>query len=433
MIVESIIGWINLSANNLGAGAMKTALLLTRYLFASSATLILGIAAVLFHESVSLAEEAKFEARTWTDKKGNQLTSTFHEAKNGEVQLKNDAGEVQKFKLADFSEPDQKYLRDLAVYRRKLAAGENPPLPVDPALASLDIQPRQTISEPVPDMPPFRKPLMEFPIRVWTDATGKKVQGKFVTAYNDKIVLDVKGNAFDLPITRLSSEDQEYVAVQLRGLQRDDLFHVLAKAATKTQQPPNGEPAPAAAPAPNTVAAETPPAAVPLSTDDIRARLEQLKAQRGGNTDSGTQVAANTPSAQPLSNDDIKARLAQIRQEKGIPEPEFIPAAPIETPPAYTPPTYTPPTPVTGYAAEPSGPMFRMGKQCMSCRKEVPGHLTAGDKCPHCGVFFGHDMTNGKKSSAPFSAYGAGQIAGYIFLGISVLAGLGKLIGKISG
>jgi predicted RNA-binding Zn-ribbon protein involved in translation (DUF1610 family) len=307
-----------------------------------------------------------------------------------------------------------------------LTAGEKPTLPADPALASFDIQPRQTITEPVPDMPPYRKALIELPVRMWTDSTGKKVQGKLVTAYNDKIVIDVKGNVFDLPVTRLSPDDQQYVAVQLKGLQRDDLVNVLAKAATAAQQQPEGAPVPAPAPAPTTVTADSSAPAAPLSTDDIRARLEQLKAQREGNTDPATQVAANTP-AQPLSNDDIKARLAQIRQEKGEPEPEFIPAAPTHTPPAYT-----PPTPVTGHYEEPapSGPMFRMGKQCMSCRKEVPGHLTAGDKCPHCGVFFGRDMTTGKTAKDPWSAK---SIGGLITLGIAVIAGLGKLIGKMTG
>lgn len=298
---------------------MRSAFLtMTRHGF-PRAQLLFGFAALLMLSAASHAEEARFESRTWTDKKGNQLTSTFVEAKNGEVQLKSDAGDIQKFKLADFAEPDQKYLRDLSVYRRKLAAGEQPQQPADPARASLEIQPRQTITDPVPDMAPYRKPLLEFPIRIWTDSTGKKVQGKLVTAYNDKIVIDVKGNVFDLAVTRLSPDDQQYVTVQLKGLQRDDLANVLAKAATAGQQQPG------AAPPPPTVAANTPPTT--LGTDDIRARLEQLKAQRGGNPDAGTQVAANTPPPQALSTDDIKARLAKLRQQRGEPEPQFTPAA----------------------------------------------------------------------------------------------------------
>jgi hypothetical protein len=253
------------------------------------------------------AQEAKFESRTWTDRKGNQLTATFVDAKNGEVQFKSDAGAIQKFKLADFAEPDQKYLRDLSVYRRKVAAGEKPELPADPAKASLNIQPLQTITDPVPDMAPYRKPLLDFPIRMWTDSTGKKVQGKFVTAYNDKVVVDVKGNVFDLAITRLSPDDQQYVSVQLKGLQRDDLANVLAKAANPGQ---NQTGVPGAAAPPAEVAANTPPALPPqMETNDIRARLEKLKALREGNPDNGTQVATTTSAAQPLSTDEIKQRL----------------------------------------------------------------------------------------------------------------------------
>ena len=408
---------------------------MTRHGFGRRTLLPLLFAALLSLAASIQAEEAKFESRTWTDRKGNQLTSTFVDAKNGEVQLKNDAGEPQKFKLADFAEPDQKYLRDLATYLRKLASGQKPELPADPARASLDIQPRQTITEPVSEMLPFRKPLLEFPVRIWTDASGKKVQGKFVTAYNDKVVIDVKGNVFDLAVTRLSPDDQQYVAVQLKGLQRDDLVNVLAKAAATGQPQPSGAPAPVAMPAPTEVAANTQAPAETLGTDDIRARLEQLKAQRQGNPDPGTQVAVNTPPAQPLNNDDIKARLAQIRQQKGEPEPEFIPATTPSTMTGSTPPTYTPrAAPVTGHAFEPipvpSEPMFRMGKKCMTCNKEVPGHLTAGDKCPHCGVFFGKDLSSGKTAKDPWSAK---SIGGLITLGIAVLAGLGKLISKMSG
>lgn len=387
----------------------------------------LFLIALLGGPALLLAAE-EFEPRFWTDKKGNQLTSTFVDAKNGEVQLKNSEGQITKFKLADFAEPDQKYLRDLAAYRRKQAAGENPALPADPALASLDIQPLQTITDPVPEMVGFRKPLLDFPIRVWTDATGKKVPAKLVTAYNDKVVIDVKGSFFDLPIVKFSAADQQYVAVQLKSLQRDDLTNVLAKAIAATKKQPDGSPAPVAPP--TAVAANTPPPmAAPLGTDDIRARLEQLKAQREGNPDPGTQaVLIPVPT---LNNDDLKQRLAKIREEKGEPEPAFIPAPAV---PVYQAPP--PVVPIHGTAFEPppipmpSGPTMRMIKKCMSCNREVPGNLTAGDKCPHCGVFFGRDMTTGKTAKDPTSV---GAITGYISAGLFILVCLGKLFSKFSG
>lgn len=407
----------------------------------------------------ALAQAAdEFESRTWTDRKGNQLTSTFVDAKNGEVQFKNDEGQITKFKLADFSEPDQKYLRDLANYRRKQAAGEKPELPADPAKASLEIQARQTNTEPVPDMIPFRKPLLDFPIRTWTDSTGKKVQGKLVTAYNDKVVIDVKGNVFDLPITKFSPDDQQYVATQLKGLQRDDLVTVLAKAATAGQQQPG------AAPPPATVAANTPPA--PLEANDIKARLEQLKAQReANNPNAGTQVAANTPPAQPLGTNDIKARLAQIRQQKGEPEPEHIPSA-------LTPgissasqlqqeqsnrleqqrqeaaarmnqmaadaqarrdelnrkmqetnaQMHRPPT---GTAAPPNNQTQVMVKQCSKCGRVVPDSTGVGDRCPGCGIYFNYDETD----VAGSVGYRIGQGVGVLIMISLVVAGVKKLFG----
>lgn len=429
---------------------MRSAFLtMTRHGFRQRTLLPLWFAALLSLTVSIQAEEAKYESRTWTDRQGNQLTATFVDAKNGEVQFKDDAGEIQKFKLADFSVPDQKYLRELAAYRRKLAAGEKPELPPDPARASLDIQPRQTITEPVPDTLPFRKPLLDFPIRTWTDAAGKKVQGKLVTAYNDKVVIDVKGNVFDLAITRLSPDDQHYVAVQLKGLQRDDLVNVLAKAAASTQQQPAGVPVPV----PTAVATNDPTPAATLGTDDIRARLEQLKAQRQGNPDTGTQVATATPPAQPLSNDDIKARLAQIRQQKGEPEPQFVPASipPSSVPPMNSgplmPPGLTPQQAIDYqkaqmerhlqetqdrlrrmYPPSKAAPPVQtqvMVKKCSKCGRVVPDSTTVGDSCPGCGIKFNYDETDVSGSIG----YRIGQGLGVILIISLVVLVIKKLAG----
>ena len=270
---------------------------------------------------------AEFEARTWTDRLGRQLTSTFVDAKNGEAQLKNDAGEVVKFKLADFSEPDQKYLRDLAIYRRKITAGEKAELPADPAKACLEIQPRSEYPGLITQAPPVRKPLFEFPIRPWTDTAGKKIQGKLVTAYGDKVVIDVKGAMFDLPITRLSGDDQQYISIQLKGLQRDDLVGDLAKA-TKPAKQPNATPEPAAVAA-NTPA--TPPAGQPATpaADDIQARLAQLKSQlQSNNPTPAPSTVTNNPPAPPSETNDINARLAKLREQAGAPLSEQNPTPP---------------------------------------------------------------------------------------------------------
>jgi ribosomal protein S27AE len=53
-------------------------------------------------------------------------------------------------------------------------------------------------------------------------------------------------------------------------------------------------------------------------------------------------------------------------------------------------------------------------KACGKCGKPVPSNLTAGDKCPHCGVFFAFDETTGKRSSVPGGAVLGGLVGGSI-------------------
>jgi hypothetical protein len=53
-------------------------------------------------------------------------------------------------------------------------------------------------------------------------------------------------------------------------------------------------------------------------------------------------------------------------------------------------------------------PTFTQEKQCGSCGKTVPEHITAGGTCPHCGVYFSFDDTNGKRAHGGFFSGGGG-------------------------
>ncbi|HBH54661.1 MAG TPA: hypothetical protein DDY91_22480 [Planctomycetaceae bacterium] len=68
----------------------------------------------------------------------------------------------------------------------------------------------------------------------------------------------------------------------------------------------------------------------------------------------------------------------------------------------------------------PAGPQLQQVKLCGKCNRELPSNLTAGDKCPHCGVFFNFDDTNGKKASSFWNLTGSAQ-RGAIKLGISLI------------
>lgn len=382
---------------------------------------VLLLALLVCPSMIRAAEE--FESRTWTDRKGGQMIATFVDAKNGEAQLKNAEGQVVKFKLADFSEPDQKYLRDLSIYRRKQAAGEKAELPKDPALTSLEIQPSTDSADAAANAAPLRKPLFDFPLRIWTDTTGKKIQAKLITAYSDKIVLDVKGNMFDLPVTRLSNEDQEYLSIQLRGLQREDLVRDLTKASTPGQQPNPATTPPA-------VASNAPAPAATPAADDIQARLAQLKSQlQGNNPEPANQAAPNNPPAQP--SEDINARLAKLREQlgdssRGETSSGPSPAPPIESARARADQIMQEHQArmeqqrqeaeerriqmeaeaaaqrenLASQMQESAPPSQLFTKQCGKCGRALPDKITAGDKCPGCGITFDYDETNGKRSTA---------------------------------
>jgi len=77
-----------------------------------------------------------------------------------------------------------------------------------------------------------------------------------------------------------------------------------------------------------------------------------------------------------------------------------------------------PPTPAMPNM--PQGPAMQQVKMCGKCGKELPSTLTAGDKCPHCGVFFSFDYTNGKKASGFFNLTGSAQ-RGAIKLAVSLV------------
>ncbi|PHR97740.1 MAG: hypothetical protein COA78_27105 [Blastopirellula sp.] len=60
-------------------------------------------------------------------------------------------------------------------------------------------------------------------------------------------------------------------------------------------------------------------------------------------------------------------------------------------------------------------------KQCMSCKQIVPGHLKAGDKCPHCKVTFSFEQDeNGKViGRAPLAGFSIGGVV-IVVIGIGI-------------
>ena len=67
----------------------------------------------------------------------------------------------------------------------------------------------------------------------------------------------------------------------------------------------------------------------------------------------------------------------------------------------------------------PLGQQMVQIKKCSKCFKQVPDNLTAGDKCPHCGVFFGKDETTGKTAWSFWNMTGSAR-RGAIKIGVTL-------------
>ncbi len=74
----------------------------------------------------------------------------------------------------------------------------------------------------------------------------------------------------------------------------------------------------------------------------------------------------------------------------------------------------------------PSFPEMVQTKACGKCGKPVASTLTAGDKCPHCGVFFSYDETTGKRSSIGSGAAIGGIVGGAIGFVVWLMRALSK-------
>jgi predicted RNA-binding Zn-ribbon protein involved in translation (DUF1610 family) len=515
------------------------------------------LAACLFCFCASVLMAADYEVtRLWTDKLGNQSEATFvGPGTTGEVQLKDAQGNIGKFKLTGFAEPDAKYLRDLIAYKRKIDDEVAATLPLDPKENSLKIQPERELPPGTPveaeDLP--KKPLTIFVTRVWTDNQGKKIQGKLLTYQGDKVALEVNNKPVAVPVKNLVKEDRDYIKIQLTALQRQDLLSDLAMSASAI---PDLNGPPGLAGGPNFPRMPVPPPIPPVGNNFNRPAMPAMPAiPRPGRPN---EPAPNSPeviaknlyeeqkqkllAARKSRDEAAKAKaevdreLAKVEQQKQLEQvdlelakraaelasrPSYTPRATASVSPSYSSPyndptiksldeqirnlqsekskiaVETPPKNTSGadltrwynsqrqraddintqinefikqrtqrmsqinqaqsdefkrtnqairkenerklqqaaqeVAQEQANAEYQANttrKGCMSCNREVPSHLTAGDKCPHCGVTFDFDETNGKKSTSGGWDFRLTP-KGYISLGLLIVGIVGGVIKKL--
>ncbi len=299
--------------------------------------------------------------------------------------------------------------------------------------------------------------------RDWTDRQGREISADFVRVHQGQVVLKRGRQIMQVPYYLFSAADQEFVRNELKKRNQEYLLNgvpaeppainpnanienplnlenppgaVPTDAITPPVNPPlgvvpppilpGGNSPPSAPPVTNSplfpnVGTPTPSAETPTSPNNV------------GTYDPSTGVVHSPPASPPTY------RPVQPQPTNTAPHPSAVPPSTFAPPrTTYTPPqsTYTPPvtTEVPAEAMPAPSPSHyggnaysHMQKECGQCNRPVPGNLTAGDKCPHCGVYFEHDTTNGKTSTSAFS----GKRIGYIIsIAVFLLVGLARWLGS---
>jgi hypothetical protein len=298
-------------------------------------------------------------ARPWSDTEGHTVEGEFVRVVKGKVVI-NISGHMIQVPFGHLIEDDQEYVRE-----QLEAHGLANQLPArkKPAPSKDETDAKPAESDPAANDP---KP---GPQRKWTDIAGRSIEASFVGMENGNVVLRYKGKRTPYPFDKFSLADRQYV---------------------RTEMTIRGE------------ADKVPPVGSPGNVQPGPTTPQFVQTQPPASTPQNTFPSTPAPVQQP---------------EQPTPQ-----AASPSFPSRAQPQPFTPPEPPPAVAnAQPEYQQV-MVKVCENCKKVVPSNLTAGDRCPFCGVYFGYDKTNGKTSNW---AYFAGSASGVVTL---VAVGLGILI-----
>jgi len=355
------------------------------------------------------ARHCSAEMRIWTDARGDQASAEFVEYNTGFVYLKDLGGKTGKFPIAKFAEPDQKYIRDLGAFFKKQKAGEPAEPPADPRLVPV-----------VASVNGIPAPMSEFAIRKWSDTQGTAIQAKLVSVDDTRVyIAKDKQPPVGVPYSTLSEEDQTYVKVQLKSLNWTEQIAKLESAPAGEDLAATDPAKPAAAPpAPSAIA----PPNAPTTGQNVNDRLAEANRRHVEKTAElqrrREELAAKQKVAEAVQrreqlalqqklDDDLAARMAEEDTRRAAQKARWIEQTALRraeqaaqsATSSSPPPAEEPPAANATLPAAQTQPQLQQVNICQSCKKQISNNLTAGDKCPHCGVYLNYDETNGKKSS----------------------------------
>jgi len=361
-------------------------------------------------------------ARDWTDAQGNRFEAIFLRFE-GENAVLLRSGEVITLPLRELSKADLRYLRrdlELAGLGHLVPpVGSTAP---DDETAHHDPAPTRRPSPPArpaqdadsaPDASDNRRVLADQPLRAWTDAQGRKINAKLLEIRDDGVVLMMNGEKFTVPFSRLSRSDQRYV----ERLERESASADRVAEATEGEAP-TGFPTPPPS-VPNAPVFDPPPIDAARVEEHARRAEERMEEIHAGMQEEARR-REDEARRQAESMEEFARNVAEQAGANESFPPAFENDSPPESSPDYpdpphdavaanvpsrsgaaAPPGYSPPPPSfreppplepeIPATAFPTGPSMGEVGLCSNCNKEVPAHIGAGQRCPHCGVYFEYE------------------------------------------
>jgi DNA-directed RNA polymerase subunit RPC12/RpoP len=232
--------------------------------------------------------------------------------------------------------------------------------------------------------------------RKWIDSKGKEIYARFVeVTEGGEVVLSRAGKQITIAFEKFSAADQAHIRLEAAKTGQASNLPAIANQPTPVQPMPV-QPVPAQPPFNplNPAAGGESPAQ--RFAREHRERIEQMNRDRQARDEQfrreqdarHQQAEAERQRREREQQERMAALETQRQQEQAQAAADLAAAnAAAPAPSANSTPGPFPPTGPPVFSGSP-GPMFQEVFMCSKCNKEVPANIKAGDKCPHCGIFF---------------------------------------------
>ena len=337
------------------------------------------------------------KTRTWTDSRGRQMRAKFVRVEGGKAVLLK-AGKDVSVPLTSLSAADREYVR-----QRTEDSTPSPESSISKASSTKTPHPagrhdgpwasKDSVSRAEEKALSAGKPKR----RTWVDSRGRKALGQFVRMHEGKVIILKPSGILSVSPFELCEADQQYVKELLDARGESHLF---------PEKPKGYE---VAAVSPGRRFNRVPPLpSIPRTPPrfSIPSRLQT--------TPPPSHVASSQPRHNPLP--DVRSSSfahgpgpVASRPGYGIRPPDISPEG-LNDPPQFS--------------QTPS--MQEYGRTCSNCGKGLPAHIGAGDRCPHCKVYFDYQenadgtYTNAKGARLPGWWVAVGGVGG-LFVAVVVV------------